>query len=129
MPVEADVDPGGSFATLTITDPYTFDEWRATMDDVLASVVYAATSAVLVDRRRATAPSMDFVERIIRFFAERRPQLRHARAAIIADEALTYGMSRMLELKSQMLVPAVTIRVFRDYSTASRWLRGPRRKG
>lgn len=122
MPIAVDTDPGGGFAILTITDPYTFEEWRAAMETVLASLVFAATKAVLVDRREAVAPSLVFVDQVVGFFRSHEPQLVKARVGIATNETLAFGMSRMVELKAEASLPAGVIRVFRDYHTATRWL-------
>jgi len=54
MPIQVNVDASGGFAVLTVTDSYTFDQWREAMQTMLDSIVYGATAAVLVDRRTAT---------------------------------------------------------------------------
>jgi hypothetical protein len=122
MPIAIDTDPGKSFATLTITDPYTFEEWREAMEAVLVSPVFAATKAMLVDMRDAVAPSLVFVDQVVGFFGSHETQLGKARVGIVTSETLAFGMSRMVELKSEASLPSAVIRVFRDDQTATRWL-------
>ncbi len=124
MPIHVGVDPSGGFAVVTITDPYTFDEWRDAMQTLLDSIVYGATAGVLVDRRAATPPSLEFIDRMMGFFSSHQDRFLNGRTAIVVDETVAAGMGRMLELKAQVAAPSVLIRVFRDYDTAARWLRG-----
>jgi len=122
VPVLVDSDVCGRFAVLTITDPYTFDEWRMAVEETLPSFPYVSTAALLVDRRNATAPTKDFVERMVSFFDLHARELHHGRAAIITNDALGFAMGRMTQLKSETFVPSLTIRTFRDYDAGVRWL-------
>ena len=125
MPIQVNVDASGGFAVLTFTDPYTFDQWREAMQTMLDSIVYGATAAVLVDRRTATPPSFEFIDRMMAFFSSNEDRLRKGRAAIVVDEAVAFGIGRMVELKAQAAAPSLLVRVFRDYDSAARWLRRP----
>src|SRR6185436_12315078 len=125
MPIQVNVDASGGFAVLTVTDPYTFDQWREGMQTMLDSIVYGATAAVLVDRRTATPPSFEFIDRMMAFFSSNEDRLRKGRAAIVVDEAVAFGIGRMVELKAQAAAPSLLVRVFRDYDSAARWLRRP----
>jgi len=122
MPVRVDVDPAATVAVLIVTDPYTFDEWKQAMETVLDSIVYLATSGLLVDRRGTIAPSLHFVDQMMEFFRANEHRLGKGRAAIVVDETVAYGMGRMVELKAQIVAPAILIRVFREYADATRWL-------
>jgi hypothetical protein len=122
VPVQAESDASGRFAILCITDPYTFDEWRHAMETILRASPYASRAALLIDRRDATAPSREFVDKMIVFFVRHSKELGSGRAAIIAGDDLGFGMGRMTELKSEMHIPAIRIRTFREYDTAVRWL-------
>jgi hypothetical protein len=122
MPVNWAVHASGRFAVLTIEDPHTFEEWRST---VLAMV--AATSAdpqmcLLVDRRHSTPPSLEEVKQMIDFFEQNRPVLARRSAAIVVADDAGFGVARMIELRSRLELPDGTIRVFREYDHAFRWL-------
>jgi len=112
VPVGIDEDPHAAFAILTVTDPYTFDEWRAGAETVLELIVYSATAAVLIDRHGASPPSMDFVDGMLEFFQSHAAKLRNGRAAIV--DPVTLDMSRVVELRSAG-VPCLTMRVFGEY--------------
>lgn len=93
---------------------------------VLSSIVFAATRAILIDRRVAAAPSPRFVEQMFEFFQSHADSLRPgARVAIVVGDTVGVGMGRMLELKAEMLAPSLRMRVFRDPQTAARWLTRP----
>jgi hypothetical protein len=65
---------------------------------------------------------MDFVDGMLEFFQSHAAKLRNGRAAIVVDDEVTFGMSRMVELRSPT-VPCLTIRVFRQHDAAALWLR------
>lgn len=124
MPVVTKVPPNSRFAIVSITDPYTVEEWRAAAIALLASDFCRDHGRVLVDRRRATAPTTAFVETMAHFLAAHRPALSGKRAAVVVADEAAFGMSRMTELMAQPGTPEVFIRTFRDYDAAVHWLSG-----
>lgn len=122
MPVNWTVHPSGRFAVLTIEDPHTFDEWRSTVLAMIAATSASPQMCLLVDRRLATPPSPEDVKQMVDFFERNRPALaRRAAAIVVADDA-GFGVARMIELRSRLELPDGTIRVFRQYDDAVRWL-------
>jgi hypothetical protein len=121
MPVTSKIDSARRFAVLTIADPYTLDEWRTTLLGVFADHVFRQSRALLVDRRGAAALTTATVNAMMQFFLSHRNELA-IRAAIVARDAAGYGMGRMTEMKSEFDLPQTTIRTFRDYQEAVRWL-------
>ena len=123
MPLHWTVHPSGRFAVLSVSDPYTFEEWGTT---VLAMV--AATSAVnpkmslLVDRREATPPTPEEVKQMVRFFEGNRFALSGRSAAVVVADDAGFGMARMIELRSRLELPDGSIRVFRSCDDAVVWL-------
>jgi hypothetical protein len=79
---------------------------------------------VNVDASRAP-PSFEFIDRMMAFFSSNEDKLRKGRAAIVVDEAVAFGIGRMVELKAQAAAPSLLVRVFRDYDSAARWLPRP----
>ncbi len=122
MPIITTTEPAGCFAIFLVTDPYDIDEWRAAMLEVLSNPGFRARSALLVDRRLASPPSVEFVDAMMTFFAAHRQPLDISKAAIVVRDDAGFGMARMTELKSQMDLPHATIHVFKDYDVAVRWL-------
>jgi hypothetical protein len=122
MPITASFDPPGRFALVTVTDPYTIEDWCATMLRVWDSAAFVSTRALLIDRRHAEAPSVSFVDAMTRFFAEHQRKIAGTRAAIVVRDDSGFGMGRMTELKASIDNPDAAIRPFRQYDDAVRWL-------
>ncbi len=120
---QASEDPGAfSYGSLSITDAYSVEEWRAAATALLASDFCRKHGRVLVDRRSASAPPTAFVETMTHLFSANRSALSGKRAAVLVADDAGFGMSRMTELISQLEAPELFIRTFRDYDTATEWL-------
>lgn len=102
------------------------DEWRAVATALLASDFCREHGKVLIDRRRATAPTTAFAETMTYFLAAHRSALSGKRAAVVVADEAGFGMSRMTELLAQCKAPEVLIRTFRDYDAAVEWLSNDR---
>jgi hypothetical protein len=122
MPITVSHDAAGRFALVSVTDPYTIEEWCATMLIVWDSAAFVTTRALLIDRRHAEPLSVSFVDTMTRFLAEHQRQIAGTRTAIVVRDATGFGMGRMTELKASVDNPNAAIRPFRDYDDAVRWL-------
>jgi len=92
------------------------------MLEILGSPIARPHLAMIVDRREAETLTTDFVVQMIGFFSQRQAAFSGSRTAIVVRDDSGFGMARMTELKSALENPASTIRVFRDYDEAVRWL-------
>jgi hypothetical protein len=117
MPITASEDSDG-LVTLTITDPYSFEDWQAALKPFLAR---RTPLRLLVDRRAASPPSRDIVERMVNFLGRSADQVKGWRAAVAADGDAAYGVARMLEMTAEARGVPLRIRVFRSYEDARRW--------
>jgi hypothetical protein len=126
MPVTSTADPSGRFAVLTLTDPYSLEEWRQGMLDTIAGRTFLKHRAVLVDRRPSAAPTTAFVDAMIEFFSAHHSQIGNGRFAIVVRDDSGFDMVRMTELKAGHDNPRMAIQPFREYDAAVRWLRKAR---
>lgn len=124
MPVILSSDAAGRFVVMTVTDPYTIDEWRSTMLAMLEHPIYLVRRAVLIDRRQCAPASSSFVSQMTQFFAEaeHKRALKGSHSAILVRDDAGFGMGRMTELQAQMDNPEMSIRTFRRDADAERWL-------
>ena len=125
MPLTANIDSSAPFAVVSITDPYTIEEWRAAMLVVWESPAFGSHRAILIDRRRSETPSTAFVEAMATFLSRHQARIAGTRAAIVVRDDSGFGMGRMTELKASLENPDAMIRPFRDYDQAVRWLTDP----
>jgi hypothetical protein len=125
MPIAWRLDPDGRRASFTVSDPYTIDEWCAAVTAMLQDSPANDGLGVIVDRRGAAPPTRSFVDQMAAFFAARAHQVAGVRAAVVVDSETAYGMSRMTGLRSELESPGLTIRPFRSYEEAERWLTRP----
>jgi hypothetical protein len=122
MPVTASADPAERFAILTVTDPYTFEEWRTGVLAAAAEVPFRNFRRMLIDRRRSVPPTTAFVDLMLRFAAEHAADAGGVRTAVVVADSTGFGMARMAELRSHGSIPEASIRVFREYDAAVDWL-------
>ena len=122
MPIRWRFDTAGGFALMSVSDPYTIDEWRTAMTAILEAPVSRSHVAILVDRRDTQPLSTQSVEEMTRFLAEYQAELAGGRAAILVSDEVNFGMGRMTQLRSRLEIPNTTIRTFRSYDDAIAWL-------
>jgi hypothetical protein len=56
------------------------------------------------------------------FFAGRKGAVSGMRAAVVVSDEASFGMTRMMEMRSERENPDVTIRGFHTYDDAEQWL-------
>ena len=119
MPVHVSAQP--AYAVMTYEDPYDFPQWEAAMHALIAA---NQDGKLLVDRRRASAPSKEFVARMASFLERQAEPLKGWRTAVVSGDDAGYGVGRMMQLTMEARRVAFRIRVFRTYEEAERWLAG-----
>jgi hypothetical protein len=122
MPVTWACDSSDRFARLSVTDPYSFEEWRDAVLAILSAPVSETHHAVLIDRRGAEPLSTDVVNQMLEFLAKHQSLLTGGRVAVVVSDETSFGMTRMVQLRSTIDVPDGTIRPFRRYDEAVDWL-------
>jgi len=125
MPLHWTIHPSATFAVLSVTDPHSFEEWRATVLEMLAATSELnSRMSLLVDRRHASPPSSEEVKQMVQFFEAQRWTLSGRSAAVVVSDDAGFGMARMIELRSRLELPDGIMRVFRSYDAAVAWLKG-----
>ena len=122
MPVRWACDSSDPFARLLVTDPYTFEEWRDAVLAILSAPVSETHHAVLIDRRGAGPLSTELANQMLEFLARHQRALSGGRVAVVVSDDTSFGMTRMVQLRSTLDVPDGTIRPFRTYDEAVDWL-------
>jgi hypothetical protein len=105
--------------TITITDPYTFEEWQAA---ILPFATRSEPVRLLIDRRQATAPSRPIVERMINCLSAHAQAAKDWRVAVVTPTDAGYGVARMIELTVEARRLPPRIAPFRSYEAACLWL-------
>ncbi len=122
VPVTVAIDPEGRFVVMTLTDPYSIEEWRAGMLELFALPSFQTQRLLLIDRRQCEPPTTAFVTAMVQFFADHQSDLAQGRGAIVVRDDTGFGMGRMMQLRTQVNNPDTLICVFRDYADAIKWL-------
>jgi hypothetical protein len=122
MPITATLDPSARFTLVSVTDPYSIEEWCTAMLEIWDSAAFREHRALLIDRRRAEPLTVSFVDTMTRFLAEHQDKIAGTRTAIVVRDDTGFGMGRMTELRASVESPEAVIRPFRDYDSAVRWL-------
>jgi len=120
MPFTWSVDTVKRRFEVTLTMPYTRDGARAVATAIASDAGYDARYAFLIDTFGAVSPS--FVRDVAAFFVTHRDKFSGARVAVVLklDSRVDKDQDRELEFRD---LP-VTLRVFRSYKSAERWLAG-----
>ena len=126
MAMEWSINPSQRRVILTITDPYTMDQWQAAIRAVLQHPNFVPGFGFLVDRRACSAPSGEFIQKQIDFLAGQEPLRVPHRVALLVrpHDAAAYGMARMLEIRAEFLDTGIDHRIFQSVEAAERWLEG-----
>jgi hypothetical protein len=125
MPVTTAPDPDHRFQVILVTPPCSVAECRTGLRDAIAAPTFIEHRALLVDRRTAELATVEFVDEMVSFMSAHRDALAGTRAAIVTSTDAAYGMSRMMQLKSEARNPDMSIRAFRSYDEAVSWLIPP----
>jgi hypothetical protein len=120
MPITWSVEPGGRYVLFTVADPYTIDEWRDSMTEILDSPAVSSPLTLLVDRRGTQSLSKATVEGFNRFFTERQQALSGGRCAIVLSSGVYFEIAGML--RTVLRIPNTSVRTFQDYDEAVTWL-------
>lgn len=122
MPITV-TEEANALVTLTVTDPYTFEEWQAA---VMPFATAAKPVRFLIDRRLASAPSRTVVERMVDCLSAHGRAAKDWRVAVVTATDAGYGVARMIELTVEARGFPTRIAPFRCYDAARLWLTTPR---
>lgn len=122
VPITSSVHASGKIIVLTLSSPYTADDWRAAVRDVLADPAFHEHPAVLVDRSGADPPSPAFVDTLVEAVGTFANAMAHARVAILVADRLAFGMARMGVTKFELRRGGPPMAVFCEEAAAVAWL-------
>jgi hypothetical protein len=122
MPVSTAPDPERRYQVILVTEPCSLNECREGLSEAIVAPTFKERRALLVDRRAAELASVEFVDAMVSFVSAHRDALAGSRAAIVTSSDAAFGMSRMMQLKSEARNPDLSIRAFRSYDEAVSWL-------
>ena len=120
MPFTWSLDAVKRRIEVTLTMPYTRDGAAAVATAIASDIGYDPRYPFLIDTFGAVSPS--FVRDVVAFFVTHRDKFSGARVAVVLklDSKVDEHQNRALESRD---LP-VTLRVFRSYKSAERWLAG-----
>jgi hypothetical protein len=123
MPITWSYDAPRNVVILRLESSYTFDEWRAKMNAILAAVPpdYLPIR-FLVDQRLAATPSVGVATSMVDYFTEQAARWHGSRAAIIVSDDSGYGMARLVAIRTELADIRFYLEVFRELEDALRWL-------
>ena len=112
----------GPWLVLVYADPYGMDEVERVMHEIFARPEREPELRLLIDRRHCTAPELDFVRRLLSCGERHRDWFHGARIAVVAASDVAFGMGRMVEHLAEVNDLPPTLRTFREWNEAERWL-------
>ena len=123
MPVIYTIDRPACVVYLTTVGAPSFEEWRDALLRVFSDPAFETGFHFISDRRRATAPDAEFVERQVVFVREHERELGRCRWASVVPDPATDEAARAVT--NRAAVPEVEVGFFYDLAAARRWVFGP----
>lgn len=97
-----------------------FEQWKATIEDIFHDERFQSGFGILLDRSRIDRPaSSAYMLRLVDF-VDRNAKRKDVRWAIVTSDVASFGMGRMAE----QLAQTGRIRTFKDRRSAELWLIG-----
>jgi len=124
MPVAAHIDPGARIVMFRCSGPLVLSEARKAIDQMISDPSFEPGIHTLWDMRAASVGARaQEIPDILGLIQSRRVESGgRYRVAILVEEAPEIGVSALVE-KNAHTMP-FDVRVFFDYTQASRWLAG-----
>jgi hypothetical protein len=120
MSVIYSIDESERVVYLTTVGEPSFDEWRDTLLKVFSDPSFKTGFDFISDRRRATAPGREFVEREVAFVREHEREFGRCRWAAVVPDTATDEMARAVTKRAGMA--EVEVGFFYDPAAARRWV-------
>ena len=122
MPVIYTIDRPARVVYLTTVGDPAFEEWRDTLLKVFSDPAFETGFHFISDRRRATAPDAEFVEREVAFVREHEQEIGRCRWAAVVPDPATDEAARSVTSRAGM--SEVEVGFFYDLAAARRWVFG-----
>jgi hypothetical protein len=122
MPVIYTIDRPARVVYLTTAGAPSFEEWRDALLKVFSDPAFETGFHFISDRRRATAPDAEFVEREVAFVREHEPELGRCRWAAVVPDPATDEAARAVTNRAGL--SEVEVGFFYDLAAARRWVFG-----
>lgn len=123
MPLIWDIDTIRKWGRVTVTEPYTHDDCRHAIHELLERVPDLRSFKVLVTREESTPPpSAGFIRDLIKLLERHHDRLVGLLCATVASDDAAYGMARMAMILSDLRLPFISFQVFRTECDAECWL-------
>lgn len=120
MPVQYVIDKRHGLVITSAWDRVTFSEYRIHQDQLTSDPDFDSTFNHLLDSTKVTAIKLSTFE--IKTITSRSVFSSISKRAIIAPNPAYFGVARMAEAYHSMTRSPSQVRVFRDVSSALKWL-------
>jgi hypothetical protein len=120
MPVIYTIDRPERVVYLTTVGDPSFEEWRDALLKVFSDPAFETGFHFISDRRRASPPGAEFVEREIVFIREHASELGRCRWAAVVPDTATDEAAR--HVTSRAAMSEVEVGFFYDLAAARRWV-------
>lgn len=122
MSVIYSIDATERVVYLTTVGEPSFDEWRDTLLAVFSDPSFETGFDFISDRRRATTPGREFVEREVDFVREHERKFGRCRWAAVVPNPATDSAAR--EVTGRAGMSDVEVAFFYDLAEARKWVFG-----
>jgi hypothetical protein len=122
-PLTYAIDPWSGIGTITYHTMPTTDEWRSSLEAMLADGAWRAGYGIVFDRKNMPqVASTEYIRFVVDFFERHPAELKGSRMAVVFGNAdAAYGMGRMAE--GMIEGKSYELRAFHDMDAAMYWVR------
>jgi hypothetical protein len=120
MSVIYSIDAVERVVYLTTVGEPSFDEWREALLGVFSDPSFETGFSFISDRRRATPPGREFVEREVIFVREHEREFGRCRWAAVVPNPATNNIAR--EVTERAGMTQVEVAFFYNLAAARRWV-------
>ena len=120
MPVIYAIDERERVVYLTTVGEPSFDEWRDALLKVFSDPSFETGFDFISDRRRASAPTPEFIEREVVFVREHEREFGRCRWAAVVPNTATDEMARAVTNRAGLA--EVEVGFFYNLAEARRWV-------
>lgn len=124
MTIETKIDKNNQIRISTVTGKLTFKDLINKLKEIYSDQVLCDLPYSIWDIRQADISSFTTkqIQKLAEFVAGNWGMEGRKKAAIVADKALLYGLSRMYEKTVEFKTPSTTM-VFHNYDEALAWIK------
>ncbi|BHH81919.1 hypothetical protein [Desulforhopalus sp. 52FAK] len=124
MPIKLEYLRDLNILIATVESPATMEMFKQTINEIISSIEYPPDVSTIWDLRKLDFDSIDsnFVKGVIAIRKDIDISRGNVKIAYVVSSDLSFGMTRMYQIFSEIEGLAQSIQIFRNLDDAKKWL-------